>query len=127
MIESIMYFAIGFLFAALSVLLVVPLVHGRAVRLTERRLERATPASITEVLVSKDLLRADFAMSTRLLEINVDELKTKSAGQLAELGRKTDAVNRLESELGVVRDQLRATERGGNQGDYAARDRTCLI
>src|SRR6266496_4260806 len=34
MIESIMYFGIGFLSAALSVLVVVPAVHGRAVRLT---------------------------------------------------------------------------------------------
>ena len=36
MIESIMYFGIGFLLAALSVLIVAPLVHDRAVRLTMR-------------------------------------------------------------------------------------------
>jgi hypothetical protein len=34
MIESIMYFAIGFFAAGLTVLVVVPAVHGRAVRLT---------------------------------------------------------------------------------------------
>ena len=34
MIESIMYFGMGFLVAVLSVLVVVPLIHGRAVRLT---------------------------------------------------------------------------------------------
>ena len=33
MIEPIMYFGIGFLFAALIGLVVIPLVHGRAVRL----------------------------------------------------------------------------------------------
>ena len=43
MIESIMYFGIGFLSAALSVLVVVPAVHGRAVRLTNRQLEREIP------------------------------------------------------------------------------------
>ena len=46
MIEPIMYFGIGFLVAALIGLVVVPLVHGRAVRLTMRRLEAATPLSM---------------------------------------------------------------------------------
>src|SRR5439155_21128207 len=75
MIESIMYFGIGFLFAALSVLVVVPLVHGRAVRVTTRRLEAATPPSMAETLADKDQLRAEFAMSTRRLEMSVDQLK----------------------------------------------------
>ncbi len=110
MIESMMYFGIGFLFAALSVLVVVPLVHGRAVRLTRRRLEGATPSSRAEILAHKDLLRADFAITTRRLEMNVEQLKTKNASQLAELGKKGDAINRLKIELGALRDQLRATE-----------------
>jgi hypothetical protein len=46
MIESIMYFGIGFFAASLSVLIVVPLVHGRAVRLTMRQLEGAMPSSM---------------------------------------------------------------------------------
>jgi chromosome segregation ATPase len=110
MIESIMYFGIGFFFAALSVLVVVPLVHGRAVRLTTRRLEDAIPSSMEEILAHKDLLRAEFAMSTRRLEMNVEQLQTKNASQLAELGKKGDAINRLNVELGALRDQLRATE-----------------
>jgi chromosome segregation ATPase len=110
MIESIMYFGIGFLVAALSVLVVVPLVHGRAVRLTTRRLEGAMPSSMSEILADKDLLRAEFAMSTRRLEVNVEQLKTKSASQLAELDKRGDAITRLKIELGALRDQLRATE-----------------
>ncbi len=110
MIESIMYFGIGFFSAALSVLVVVPLVHGRAVRLTTRRLEGAIPSSVTETLAHKDLLRADFAITTRRLEMNIEQFKTKNASQLAELGKKGDAINRLKIELGGLRDQLRATE-----------------
>ena len=110
MIESFMYFGIGFLLAALSVLVVIPLVHGRAVRLTTRRLKGAIPSSMVEVLADKDLLRAEFAMSTRRLETNVQQLKTKSASQLAELGRKGDSINRLKIELGTLRGQMRATE-----------------
>ena len=39
MIELFMYFGSGFFLAALSVLVVAFLVHGRAVRLTMRRFE----------------------------------------------------------------------------------------
>ena len=124
MIEPIMYFGIGFLVAALLGLLFIPLVHNRAVRLTMRRLEAATPLSIAEIRADKDQLRAEFAMSTRRLEINVDQMKNKTTTQLAELGKKTDAINQLKKELGektatiftlesrdkTLRDQLRATE-----------------
>ena len=124
MIEPIMYFGIGFLVAALIGLVVIPLVHGRAVRLTMRRLEAATPLSMAEIQADKDQLRAEFAMSTRRLEMSVEQLKNKTTSQLAELGKKGDAINRLKIELGektatifaleardkALRDQLRSTE-----------------
>src|ERR1700692_4629379 len=124
MIEPVMYFGIGFLVAALLGLLFVPLVHNRAVRLTMRRLEAATPLSIAEIRADKDQLRAEFAMSTRRLEMSVEQMKAKTTNQLAELGKKTEAVNHLKKELGeksatisatetrekTLRDQLRATE-----------------
>ena len=121
MIESIMYFGIGFLLAALGVLIVAPLVHDRAVRLTMRRLEATIPLSMAELQADKDLQRAEFAMSTRRLETTIEQLRTKSAGQLAELGRKGDAINRLKIELGTVRDQLSATE-----DEFAVKTRAAL-
>jgi chromosome segregation ATPase len=124
MIEPVMYFGIGFLVAALLCLLFVPLVHNRAVRLTMKRLEAATPLSIAEIRADKDQLRAEFAMSTRRLEMSVEKMKAKTTSQLAELGKKTDAINQLKKELGektatifaleardkTLREQLRATE-----------------
>ena len=124
MIEPIMYFGIGFLVAALIGLVVIPLVHARAVRLTMQRLEAATPLSMAEIQADKDQLRAEFAMSTRRLEMSVEQLKNKTTSQLAEIGKKGDAINRLKIELGektatifaleardkALRDQLRATE-----------------
>ena len=124
MIEPVMFFGIGFLVAALLGLLFVPLVHHRAVRLTMRRLEAATPLSIAEIRADKDQLRAEFAMSTRRLEMSVEQMKARTTGQLAELGKKTDAINHLKKELGEktaaifafesreknLRDQLRSTE-----------------
>ena len=124
MIEPIMYLAIGFLVSMLCGLMIVPLVHNRAVRLTTRRLEAATPLSMAEIQADKDQLRAEFAMSARRLEMSVDQLKNRTTSQLADLGKKTDAINRMKIELGeknatifslearekAVKEQLRATE-----------------
>jgi chromosome segregation ATPase len=63
-------------------------------------------------------------MSARRLEMSVDQLKNKTTSQLAELGKKSDAINRMKIELGeknatifglearekAVKEQLRATE-----------------
>jgi chromosome segregation ATPase len=124
MVEPIMYLAIGFLVSMLCGLMIVPLVHNRAVRLTTRRLEAATPLSMAEIQADKDQLRAEFAMSARRLEMSVEQLKSKTTSQLAELGKKTDAINRMKIELGeknatifalearerAMKEQLRATE-----------------
>src|SRR6201994_3076132 len=124
MIEPIMYLAIGFLVSMLCGLMIVPLVHSRAVRLTTRRLEAATPLSMAEIQADKDQLRAEFAMSARRLEMSVEQLKNRTTSQLADLGKKTDAINRMKIELGeknatifslearekAVKEQLRATE-----------------
>src|SRR5204863_6940880 len=105
-------------------LMIVPLVHNRAVRLTTKRMEAATPLSMAEIQADKDQLRAEFAMSTRRLEMSVETLKSKTTSQLGELGKKSDAINRLKMELGektatifalearekALRDQLHATE-----------------
>src|SRR6201996_4588543 len=124
MIEPIMYLAIGFLVSMLCGLMIVPLVHNRAVRLTTRRLEAAPPLSMAEIQADKDQLRAEFAMSARRLEMSVEQLKNRTTSQLADLGKKTDAINRMKIELGeknatifslearekAVKEQLRATE-----------------
>jgi chromosome segregation ATPase len=124
MVEPIMYLAIGFLVSMLFGLMIVPLVHNRAVRLTTKRMEAATPLSMAEIQADKDQLRAEFAMSARRLEMSVDQLKHKTTSQLAELGKKSDAINRMKLELGeknatifsfearekAVKEQLRATE-----------------
>ena len=125
MIESVMYFGIGFLVAALLGLLFIPMVHNRAVRLTMKRLEASMPLSIAEIRADNDQVRAEFAVSTRRLEIKIEQLKVQTTTQLAELGKKTDSNNQLKKELAeknvtnvaleardtTLRDQLRASEK----------------
>ncbi|CAN5248634.1 hypothetical protein BH11PSE4_BH11PSE4_32630 [soil metagenome] len=110
MVEPIMYLAIGFLVSMLFGLMITPLVHNRAVRLTTRRLQAATPLSMAEIQADKDQLRAEFAMSARRLEMSVETLKNKSTHQLAELGKKTDAINRMKIELGEKNAAIYALE-----------------
>ncbi|MPZ56199.1 MAG: hypothetical protein GEU91_06785 [Rhizobiales bacterium] len=136
MVEPIMFFGLGFLVASLIGLVFIPLVHGRAVRLTMRRIEAATPLSMAEIQADKDQLRAEFAMSTRRLEMSVEQMKAKTTSQFAELGKKSEAIAKLKSELGeksaaisamdarerAVKDQLRATEEEFTQRLNALRD-----
>jgi chromosome segregation ATPase len=115
MIEPIMFVGIGFLVAGLLVIAVIPLVHARAERLTTRRLEALTPLSMAEIQADKDQLRAEFAMSTRRLEMSVEQLKAKTTSQLTEIGKKSDAIGRLKLELGEKTAALFALEAKENQ------------
>ena len=99
MIESIMYFAGGFLVACLLALALISSVHHRAVRLTQRRLADSIPVSLNEIQADRDKLRARFAMSTRRLEVTVEKLEAKVASQLGEIARKSEAIARLKAEL----------------------------
>ena len=99
MIEPALFLAIGIFVASLFGLILIPVVHTRAVRLTMKRMEAATPLSMTEIQADKDKLRTEFAMSTRRLEAAVEQLRAKTVGQSAELGRRNDVVNRLKVQM----------------------------
>lgn len=96
LIENIMYFALGLLLASLVALIILPAVWKRAVRLTKRRIEAATPITMAEFRADKDQLRAEFALSTRRLEMNVETLRKRLAEQLGD-------VNQKRSDLGLIK------------------------
>lgn len=113
MINSIMLVLIGVLIGGLIAVAVAPWVHNRAVRLTTRRLRATLPESMRQIQAQRDLLRAEFAISMRRLEITVAELNKKIVRQLIELSQKSDTLNRLKverdalkGELAVLRDQI---------------------
>ncbi|BAT59184.1 chromosome partition protein Smc [Variibacter gotjawalensis] len=105
-----MYIGLGFLVASLLALIVLPLVHARAVRLTRRRVEAAIPQSIGEVQAEKDQLRAEFAVSSHRLEANMENLRAKTTQQLAEVGKKTIQINQIKQELEQTAAQLTGAE-----------------
>lgn len=112
-IENIMYFALGLLVAGLVSLIILPAVWKRAVRLTKRRIEAATPITMAEFRADKDQLRAEFALSTRRLEMNVETLRKRLAEQLGDVNQKRSDLGQLKADrdqhLAVVR-ELEARE-----------------
>ncbi|MEM9277636.1 MAG: hypothetical protein AAGA76_03600, partial [Pseudomonadota bacterium] len=95
LLEIILYFSLGFLAAILLVLLVAPAIWNRAVVLTKQKVESTLPLSLNEIQAEKDRLRAEYAMTTRRLELGIEELRKKASTQLVELQTRRDEANRL--------------------------------
>lgn len=113
-IENIMYFALGVLAAGLLALIVVPAIWRRAVRLTKARIEAATPMTLAEFRADKDQLRAEFALSTRRLEKNLEALRVRLADQLSDINAKTAELAQIKAEhdqQSTVNQELRTREK----------------
>jgi chromosome segregation ATPase len=109
-IENIMYFALGLLAAGLLALAIMPAVWRRAVRLTKKRIEAATPITMAEFRADKDQLRAEFALSTRRLEMNVEALRRRLSDQLRDINRKRTEVGSIRNERDNHLQQMRELE-----------------
>lgn len=99
MIESALFFILGFFCAAFLALMVAPAIWRRAVVLTRRKIEASVPLTLNEIEADKDRMRAEFAMSTRRLEMSVKGLKDKAANHLADIGRFREEIRHLGDEL----------------------------
>lgn len=97
-VENLMYFALGFLGAGLLALMIMPSIWNRAVRLTKRRIEAATPMTMSEFRADKDQLRAEFAVTSRRLEMVIEQLRARIATHLAELDRKKTELAEMRAE-----------------------------
>lgn len=95
-LENGMFFALGFLAATLIAVAVGPAFWRRAVRLTRRRVEAATPVTLSEFRADKDRLRAEFAMKLRRHELYAEGLREKLVGAATVL-------DRANTELAAVR------------------------
>ena len=104
MIEPALYFVLGFLSAGLIALIVAPALWSRAVRLTRRRIEASQPLSLAEIKADRDGLRADFAVTSRRLEMAVADLRHKNADQRIAVDRAHGRIRDAEAE------NLRLTE-----------------
>ncbi len=124
MIQSILFFTLGFLCAGFLALMIAPAIWRRAVALTRKRIEATVPLTLTEIQADKDRLRAEFAMSTRRLEMSVKGFREKAAVQIVEITRgraelkalseertaSNQALTELEAKSSEMRAELRERE-----------------
>jgi chromosome segregation ATPase len=113
MSEPISYLGIGFLLAALLIFGI----QGLS-RLRWRGLAARHPSAMPDVLADMEAdmgeLHAQIAVATHRLEASVAQIKLKTTGQLAEIGKSSDAIARLKAEFGersVALDALAAREK----------------
>ncbi len=98
MVQSILFFTLGFLTAGFLALMIAPAIWRRAVALTRKRIEASVPLSLTDIQADKDRMRAEFAMSTRRLEMSIKGFKDKAASQVIEINRNREELKRLAGE-----------------------------
>jgi chromosome segregation ATPase len=112
-IQSILFFALGFLTAGFIALLVAPAFWRRAVNLTRKRVEAAMPMTLDEIQADKDRMRAEFAMSARRLEMSAQALREKNAAQVIEIGRGHEEIKALNSVISEKNREITALEAAG--------------
>ncbi|TIN43479.1 MAG: hypothetical protein E5Y32_19675 [Mesorhizobium sp.] len=110
MVQSVLFFVLGFLCAGFLALMIAPAIWRRAVMLTRKRIEGSMPLTLAEIQAEKDRIRAEFAMATRRLEMSVKALREKSAEQLVEIGRGREALKELALERKDKEQALSALE-----------------
>ncbi|RDE08246.1 hypothetical protein DVH29_12490 [Pelagibacterium lacus] len=93
-----MYFALGFLSAALIAIAIGPAFWRRAVRLTKRRIEAATPVTLSEFRADKDKLRAEFAMALRKRDMRIETVRNQLVARVVELDAARTELAALKSE-----------------------------
>jgi chromosome segregation ATPase len=99
MSEPIVDLGIGFLFAALLALGIVAALRMRASRSAVLRLQSLPPTTMTVIEADMDQVHSQIAVATRRLEICVEQMKSKTTNQLAEIGKSSETIGRLKAEL----------------------------
>jgi chromosome segregation ATPase len=108
MSEPIIDLGIGFLFAVLLAFGILTAMRMRASRAAVLRLQSMPPPVMTIIEADMDQVHSQIAVATRRLEICVEQMKSKTTNQLAEIGKSSETISRLKAEL-VERNAALAT------------------
>jgi hypothetical protein len=97
-IQFALLFGLGFLTAALLVMLIAPAVHGRIVRYTENRLKATLPISPQEVRAQRDMARAVYAAENAKTKQELVEERDNALAMKLRHEKLADEARRLQSE-----------------------------
>ena len=90
-----MLVTLGFLIAALIVVVLLPAYRHRIERFTTEVLKRTLPLTEAEIRADKDRLRADFAIELHKLETKVEAAGMSAARQSVEINRRDAKIQEL--------------------------------
>ncbi len=101
---------LGFLLASLIAWFLAPFLWRRAVRVTTKRLIQQSPRMIDEGHADRDQMRAEFAVTTRKMEVKLEQLKEVSDTQLIELSKAEKKRTRLQGKIESLQTTLQKHE-----------------
>lgn len=122
-IQTAMLVLLGFLIAALLLVLFAPAHRARIVRLTTEQLKQSMPLTEAEIRADKDRLRAEYAIQLHKQSLLVEEFKGSASRQLIEINRRDASISRLEGELDQLKARLEETDNARNVLEQTVRDR----
>jgi myosin heavy subunit len=99
MSEPIIDVGIGFLFAVLIAFGIAAAMRARMSRSAVLRVPATPPPVISAIEADMDQVHSQIAVATRRLEICVEQMKSRTTSQLAEIGKTSETVGRLKAEL----------------------------
>ncbi|MFA5956429.1 hypothetical protein [Hyphomicrobium sp.] len=108
---AVMLVTLGFLIAALIVVVLLPAYKRRVERFTAEALKRTLPLSEEEIRADKDRLRADFAMEVHRLESKLEDAGLTAARQRVEVNRRDAKIQELSE---AIADQKMSVEEHEN-------------
>lgn len=98
-IESAMYTLLGFILAILLMLIVVPMIWRRAVRLTEKRVLGEVPITYSELQAEKDMQRAEQAITQRRLEVLTDSQREQLTMSSIKIDRLKETISKRDTSI----------------------------
>lgn len=105
-IEYALIFGLGFMAAALLVMLVAPAVHQRVVVYTENRLKATMPLSPQEIRAQKDMVRAVYAAENARTQHELTREREKSIGIKLQNEALSSEAARLVSDSKELKNQI---------------------
>ena len=112
MLDYAIAFFLGVTLMGLAALALVPAVWARARRLIRREMETSLPLSMTQVRAAQDHVRAEAAMTHRRLEQRLERERVLRHDLMAEHGRQSERLRRVEALIGIDATRLGSIEEG---------------
>ena len=98
-IHAAMLVILGFLVAALLLLVFLPAYRRRIERFTSETIKRSLPLTESEIRADKDRIRAEYAIELHKLDMKVEESSLAAARQSVEINRREAKIHALEQAI----------------------------